>query len=596
MKSALWTGVLFASALCAITFTAGCGAGSSSGTGASLQGTLGVSLTDAASDKVDSFRVKVTAVDVRKSNSTIVHALAGPVTVDLADLTDTGQLLNSATATVGNYMGVTITLDMSTAVCLLAGQSTPATIKNDQGSAFAAPLVVPLNIPPFLSLPGSGHKLIELDLDLAQSLSIDTTTNTVEFTPAFVVRIAEADQKPVRVAGTLASVDVPGSSFVVDLHDENDVLVGSVNCVSDGATVFQTDGLPATGGAGLTALSGMGVGTWVQAQGTLDPASPSVLVTSVDAGIGTWNGGTDIIEGHIVDRTGAAGADATLTVLGRSTNAAHDTFQFNTSFTVTTTLAGTTVVRHGSATAYDTDQLNLGQHVRIYGALTGVTMDASAGVVREQPTWIYGTANGAPAAGQLELTLVSVGLRDAALYNFANPAAFVTDVGTLADTLAISAGTHVVERGFCSAVGGTTDFAADAVVNADTAPVLLLVRNRIATGFTLALTPTVGRLEIGVTGAAAAGEFAILDRAFAGISNLPTSPMPGIVPAGPLGLYSLRDVSAGTLVLYTHFPSFEGAVNAAVSMGAEVRHVGAIGLWNPLTSTLTAPLVSVVVQ
>src|SRR6187431_2460723 len=79
MKLALWSGFLFVSALCASVLTAGCGAGNGDGTSASLHGTLSVSLTDAASDKVDSFRVSVTAVDVRKSNSTIVHALAGPV-------------------------------------------------------------------------------------------------------------------------------------------------------------------------------------------------------------------------------------------------------------------------------------------------------------------------------------------------------------------------------------------------------------------------------------------------------------------------------------------------------------------------------------
>ena len=64
----------------------------------------------------------------------------------------------------------------------------------------------------------------------------------------------------------------------------------------------------------------------------------------------------------------------------------------------------------------------------------------------------------------------------------------------------------------------------------------------------------------------------------------------------PFAILGILLLSAGTLVIYTHFPSFSAAVNSAVSMGAEVRHVGAIGLWNPITSTLTAPLVSVLVQ
>src|SRR6185295_6812459 len=127
----------------------------------------------------------------------------------------------------------------------------------------------------------------------AQSLSIDTANNTVEFTPAFVVRTLLAQQKPVAVAGRLASVDGIDSSFVLTLVDENDAIIGSLTCASDNATVFQTDGTPATGAAGLTALSLMSVGTWVQAQGTIDAASAKVLVSNVNAGIGTWNGGTD---------------------------------------------------------------------------------------------------------------------------------------------------------------------------------------------------------------------------------------------------------------------------------------------------------------
>lgn len=585
-------------ALCALALLPACGAGNGDGMGAGTSGTLSVSLTDAPSNQIDSFRVTVSAIDLVKSNNVAVHALAGPVTVDLADLTDTGALLNSVSATVGSYTRATITLDLASAVCMIANKPTPATVHDDQGAAFTAPVVVSVNLPGFLSLGGAAHKLVELDCDLSQSLSIDAANNTVEFTPAFVVRTVLAQQKPVAVAGTLASVDVPNSSFVLTLLDENLATVGSLTCASDNATVFQTDGVPDTGASGLTALSGLALGTWVQAQGTIDPAAAQVLVTNVNAGTGTWNGGTDIVEGVVTDRVGGTGADATLTVRGRSTNAAHDTFQYNTDFTVATTFAGTRVVRHASATTYDTDAINIGQQVRIFGALSGANLDATAGVLREQPTWIFGTAAGAPAGGQLTLALDSVGLRAQTLFNWtADPANFVTDVGTLADSLAIVAGTHVVQRGFFAPVnGGATDFTADHVVDADDAPALFLERNRVGTGFTLALTCTTGRIDTTVTGSAATGEYAILDEGFVGVSNLPANPTPGLEPAASVGLYTLRDITAGTFTVYTHFPTYSSAVNAAITQGAEVRHVAAVGTWTALTSTLSTGLVSIVVQ
>ncbi|MBK7643096.1 MAG: DUF4382 domain-containing protein [Planctomycetes bacterium] len=595
MKFRTWLGILPAIALLSLALLPSCG--SSGGGSGSLHGTLALSLTDAASDQVESFRVTVTAVDLLKSNNTTTHLLAAPVEVDLADMTDTGQLLNSIQATIGSYTQASITLDMSTASCILAGQSAAAAIEDDQGNAIAASITVPVNFPAFFSLGGNAHKLIELDLDLAQSLVIDTGNNRVQFAPSFVVRTLLAQQKPVWVAGTISSVDEPNSAFVLELLDANSTLIGFLDCTSDNATVFQTDGVPATGATGLTALAAMTVGTWVQAQGTLDPASSAILVSNVNAGVGTWNGGTDIIEGHVIDRTGGTGADATLTVLGRSSNAAHDTFQYNTTFTVSTTFAGTNVVRHASASAYDTDEINIGQQVRVFGTLAGLAMDADTGVLREQPTWIYGTAAAAPAGGQMTLSLDKVGLRDQTLFNWsADPANFVTDVGTLADALSITTGTHTLERGYFAGVGGgATDFSASNVVNADTAPALVLVRNVLATGLDVTLTCGSTQIDISVSGTAGTGELAVLDQGFVGVTDLPTSPTPNIVPAASVGLYTIRVAGSG-LTVYTNFSSFSTALNTLVGGGAAVRHLAAVGTWDSGTSTLSATLTSVLVQ
>ncbi len=289
-------------------------------------------------------------------------------------------------------------------------------------------------------------------------------------------------------------------------------------------------------------------------------------------------------------------------MIGRSSNAAHNTFQYNTTFSVATTFAGTRVVRHASATTYDTDEINVGQHVRIFGTLTGVDMDASTGVLREQPTWIYGVAAGAPAAGSLTLSLTSVGLRDQSLFSWTvNPASLVTDVGTLADTLAIGAATHVLERGYFSGVsGGAADFTADAVLNIDSAPSLLLVRNRLpaGTGFDVALTCGLSQIDIGITGAAALGEIAVVGQPFLGATPLPGAPTPNLVPAGALGLYAIldRSVSPATFRVFLNFSAFSFVLDGLVGTGAQVRHLAAVGSWDGVTNTLSAGLASVVVQ
>lgn len=593
----------FALLLAASAALPACGGGGSQTSGG-LSSSLALTMMDSASDQVDSFQVDVTALDLTRLNHAAFQALAAPVTLDFADLTDSGQLLNLVDAPLGNYVSASITLDFTHATCLLTGQSTPATILDDQGAALNGPIVVPVTLSGVFVLGAAAHKQIEIDLDLAQSLQIDAANNTVAFTPTFSVRTDPAQQHPIAIAGRLASIDTVHSSFVVTLKDDNGLAIANVTCGSDNATVFQTNGVPATGMTGLNALALLPLDTWVQAQGTVDVALARIDVTNVNAGIGTWNGGTDIIEGHVIDRSGAAGADATFTVLGRSSNAAHDTFQFNTSFTVTSSFAGTHVVRHASSTAYDTDEINVGQHVRIFGTLSGTAMDVTAGVLREQPTWIFGTAAGAPASGQLTLALAFVGMRDQTLYQWAdggttppNPSALVADVGALADALQIDVGTHVLLRGYFSGVSDAgADFTADAVTNADTAPALLLVRNILGTGFDVALTCGVAQIDITITGSAAAGEYAVIDQGLVGITSLPSAPTPTIVPAGGVGLYAIRDITAGGITTYLSFITFSASLNDRISAGAQVRHVAAIGPYDAGTNTVTASLASVVVQ
>src|SRR5206468_5160672 len=98
----------------------------------------------------------------------------------------------------------------------------------------------------------------------------------------------------------------------------------------------------------------------------------------------------------------------------------HTIFQFNTSFTVTASFANTKVVRFAENQAFDTDDLNVGQRVRIFGTLTGTNLDATTArsVARMQPTWVLGHANAAPAPPDLEIDLARVDVRQQSVFNW----------------------------------------------------------------------------------------------------------------------------------------------------------------------------------
>jgi hypothetical protein len=339
--------------------------------------------------------------------------------------------------------------------------------------------------------------------------------------------------------------------------------------------------------------------------GEHDPAVLGIRASDVYAGTGTWNGGTDIVEGHVIDRSGAAGSDPVLTVRGRSSNAAHTIFQYNATFTVNASLASTKVVRPAKALAYSTDDLGVGQRVRIFGTLSGTTMDATANsdVIREQQTRVFGDANGAIAAGTLTMNLNRVDARPEGQFTWADggttppdPSAFTVDAGTLGNGLDVVAGTPVMARGFFSAVNDNNqDLGATSLSNLALAPSHLFVKN-LPGGFTVAALTSPTSIEIDITGTATTGERAIINFGFAGPENLPSSPAPTIVPATSTGLYGIHDKATGSYTLYLHFDDFSAALGTALGGGATLRQIGALGIYDPATNAIRAGISNVVIE
>jgi hypothetical protein len=604
MKRALrrWS---VATALLASCFLPACGGGGGGNGGADP--TLTFAITDAASDDVESFTVEVTQIELRKLGGAFVDVLTTPATVDLATLTEASQILSVGNVPPGTYLSANITLDFTNSSCTLVGQATPATILDVEGNPLTGAVVFPIDFGTNrLIAPINRHKLLEFDFDLNQSVTTDLVGNTATVEPAFVMHVDPVAPKPLLAVGTLVGVDTAAGSFDVEVRTLGGTLLATATFRSGSATLWHIDGVSSTGAPGLTSLDAAPVGTWVQIAATIDPLRPGFDAVYVEAGVGTYNGGTDIVEGHIVDRMGGAGTDPILTVLGHSTDAAHTTIQLNTSFMVTTSFLDTQVLRTAVDQAFDSDDLNVGQRVRIYGSLVGTTMDATSAssVVRMQPTRVLGFASAAPTGGVLNLDLARIDLRLDTAFNWPaggttppDPDAFDIQVGSLGTDLGIGSGTPVEARGFFAAVDDATeDFVASSLTNRALAPSLMLVRNRPG-GMTVTATATPAVIDVALAGMATVGEFAIIDAGFVGVQTLPTSPTPSIVPSltGPR-FYVLRDKGTGSVTLYFSFANFSAGVATKIGQGATVSQIAAIGRYTAMTNRIQAQLASVVVE
>ncbi|HEX6885144.1 MAG TPA: hypothetical protein VF530_17350 [Planctomycetota bacterium] len=603
MSSALRSSALPASLLCAVL--AAC-SGSSSGDDVA---TVTLAVTDAASDELSTFMIGVESVQLLSATNPPIELLLQPVALDFVLLTDLSRVLNVQIVPEDVYTGLEVTLVYDQDRVHVHGENVPATLMDAEGNALTGTQVLPIDFVVPLQVAG-GNYVVELDLDLNQSVDVDVAQNEVFFEPTLVPRVNRLDPREHAVTGDLRTVQLENSRFRVALEGPPGAQPALEVSVGPG-TVFQIDGQCLLGAAGLALLDTLPLNSWVQAFGAMSAGSSRFQALTVEAGTGTYNGGTDIVEGVIVARTGGSGADATLTVRGHS-NLYGPTriLEFNLTFTVLTSLANTKVVRRSSAALYDTDDLNVGQRVRAFGMLdTGTnTLDASTAtdVVRMQPTWVFGEAAGAPAGGVLTMDLVRVDLRDQADFTWSDsgtnpptPTAFTIEEHNLGIGQGIGATTPVIALGFFAPVDAPgSDFDAALVANRELLPSLLLVRDRL-NGFTTTTTATAAAIDFTFSPDPAAPlERAVIDMGFAGQTDVvPTGvtlvPRPGT--AG-VGFYLLYDRTLQTVGLYFTFATFAQALDAALDGGATLFNVGALGVYDAGTGEVPTSLTGVTVQ
>jgi hypothetical protein len=569
------------------------------------QGAVTFALTDAAADQVANFFVEIEAIQLERASGALVSLLTQPVRVDLTELQDLSQVLGTSPVPLGLYTGAQVTFDFSDAEVFLVGQSSAASLLDEDGDPLngLVPFDITLQAP--FSMGAGAHKLIELDFDLNQSVEVDSVGNSVRVEPKLVLGVDPQNPKELISLGEVQSVDAGAGTFQLDLQTLQGVSYGSTTVSVLPQTVYQINGVPYTGNPGLDALAGLPAGTWVQTYGAIAPSLPNLTVVYVEAGTGTYNGGQDIIEGHVVGRIGGAGSNPTLVVRGHSNNATHDQFQFDTFFTVDVAFAQTKVLRRGSATPYDADDINIGQRVRIFGDLIGTDLDATAtdGVVRLQPTRAMGFASAGPAGGQLTVDLVRIGLMLQGLFSWnesglpaTDPDALVAQVDTAADGLGIEAGTAVELLGWFTAIDAAgADFEATAVINRDLAPSLLLIKNRPG-GLVATLTSDPTQLQVSLSGNPTLFELAIVDKGFVGIQNLPSSPTPTITSQDPTGLFTLVDKVTGSFQVFSTLAALDVALSVKLAQGADLYDLGAIGPYTAQTNTLAAKILTVVVD
>jgi hypothetical protein len=584
---------------------AACGSGGNGGGAAT--GTTGqalVSLTDAPGDFL-TYTVDVQSLTLTKRDGAVVETLPLTTRVNFADYVEMTEFFTAATIPSGIYTSAHMRLDYSNADLQVEDASGTAVsvpvgnIRDGHGNPITT-LDVDVTFDDRRTLviaPGiPAHLMLDFNLQASNAADVTVTPPTVTVKPFLVADVDPQNPKTMRLRGPLKSVDQPDHSYQVLLRPiyRNLGDFGSATVHTDANTAFEIDEVTYQGDAGLSALGAKPAGTATVAIGDWKVGTRQFKANEVLAGSSVPGGTRDVVVGGVIARTGDQ-----LTVRGASLLRSDGTFTFRDTLTVN--VAAATKVRQQAlmTSGLTKDDISVGQRIAAFGALDGAgsTLDATSGLVRMLVTSVSGTVNLTTAG--LDMTVQRIDGRKISLFNFAgtgttsasdaDPAHYQVATGTL-DLTGLTTGTPVRVLGFATRFKtAPPDFTAQTVVNLTDRPATLLVNWRPPT-----VTPFSSGTDAGlVLNLAGVGPAHYVWRGPAA-TDLVGGASPTIAPDPSQGLFAIG--FHGKVEVFTQFPNYRAALDLHLAQGQQADTIGAHGVFNDSTVTITADQIYTVLQ
>lgn len=412
-------------------------------------GTVLVSITDAEGDLV-AYTVAVESVALHTAAGAVVETLPATTRIDFAALADVSELLSVALVPPGVYTGGVVVLDYSDAQILVeaGGDLVAADIVDEHGQPLQRVAVnISLAAGDVLSVSRRQLATLTVDFDLAASHSVDTavTPPLVTARPFIIAEVQPVLEKPLRVRGALASVDVQAGTYTVRVRpwhqpggDHGRMVVHT-----DDDTRFDIEGTLYTGGDGLRALGQLPQGTLTTAAGNLNLATRRFTADRVHAGDSVAGAHTATIYGNVIAREGnVLTVGAALAVRPGHVERVHRRVK------VAVGPETRVFVLARPPVLLETDAISVGQRVVAFGSWSAAAdgdpgvphLDATDGRVRLDPTRLRGTVNDVQA-GQVNVALRAIDRLGVGLFDFsgtgmvpvldADPNDYRIDTGTL---------------------------------------------------------------------------------------------------------------------------------------------------------------------
>jgi hypothetical protein len=560
-----------------------------------------------------SYIINIDAIALTRTDGTVVAPLVTPQTVDLATLNSRTELVEAPAVPEGTYISAVITLDYTSTQLVwlnLNGQTLSASPTDVSGTAPTAVSVTVTFDPshPLVITHGQSVRLqVDVDLTASNELTTATPPAVVTVQPFVVVSPAPVDATVMRLRGVFVTTqDVP-SGFYMNTRPFYDLVaaLGAVIVNTNAQTYFNINGVVYTGAAGLAALATQQQNLPLAVWGTLDNLSgitPTFNATEVYFGASQESQLAYYLTGTVTARSAN-----TITLRAADIVTPLGVTSYFDSLPVTLA-TGTAVFEDGSATPGLTiANVSVGQQITVAGqpsvnsagALLGV--DASGGLLRLQPTTLWGTLNADSTLDQLSLGRFAPSALSFAgtgtTGHDATPGAYVVDTSAVPAGPALMTGELLEVRGGVTPFGtAPPDFTARAITPGPSSLQTLVVDwtgGGSATPFTSSssagLVVNLADVKLGTTHAIRTGP-ASLD-----LKGLPASPLITTTGADQSNLQLA--IGSATLVkgisVYNSAGAFASAVSSTFNGSNKIFRLVAYGQYDSASNTFVAARINV---
>ena len=241
-------------------------------------GTIAVFGGDAPVCSVISFSVTLTGLTLTpQSGSSPVSVLPGgkAVTVDFASLMDFATMLSLSNVPPGTYDALGITLS-NPQLTYLDASTTPPSLKTIAPTMSS--LTINLNLNPAMTIASNGTVALQLDFNLLNSVLTDSNNQiTGSVNPTFTTTLASASGSN----GFAEFDDLSGLVQSVSTSSTNPSFVGSFTISRPNAPTFTVNVTSSTTFDGVSGLSALTAGTFVETDAFLDSKGNIVANTVV---------------------------------------------------------------------------------------------------------------------------------------------------------------------------------------------------------------------------------------------------------------------------------------------------------------------------